>query len=292
MPAPSSPLGFGLGLRAPHYDMALTDGHAVDWFEIISENYLCAHAGYTDYLTAVRTTHPLVMHGVSLSIGSTDALDRDYLDHLRALADRLEVAWVSDHLCYTGINGYNTHDLLPIPYTEEALAHLIPRIHAVQERIGRPMVFENASSYLQFAGATLTEPEFLTELCQRTGCGILLDLNNIHVSCRNHGWDSAAYLAAIPAHPIVQYHLAGHTDKGSHLVDTHNAPVADPVWQLYADAVRSKGFRSTLVEWDADIPLFAVLVAELDKARAVVASVAAAAKTAPLLHLPPQENVA
>lgn len=268
--APS--LGFGLGLRTPHYDEVMRDQPAVDWFEIISENYIAAHEGYRDYLTDLRRTYPLVMHGVSLSIGSTDPMDRAYLHHLKNLADTIEAAWVSDHLCFTGVDGLNTHDLLPIPYTEEALAHLIPRIHHAQDLLQRPLVFENASSYLQFKGATLSEPAFLRELCARTGCGILLDINNVIVSSFNHGWDSSAYIDDIPAASIVQYHLAGHTHKGSHLIDTHDSAVTDETWNLYAYALQTKGLRSTLIEWDSNIPPFSILMDELAKARAMAST--------------------
>jgi hypothetical protein len=268
-------LGFGLGLRTPHYETFLNERpRSVGWLEIISENYMRAHPGYWQMLADLRQDYPLVMHGVSLSIGSTDALDRAYLNDLKKLADHLAVAWVSDHLCYTGVNHENTHDLLPIPYTEEALKHLIPRVHKVQEILGRPMVFENASSYLEFACATMNEPEFLQALTKATGCGILLDVNNVYVSSVNHGWDAKAYIDAIPAEAIMQYHLAGHTDKQTHLIDTHNAPVIDPVWDLYRYTLETKGMKSTMIEWDADIPAFAVLEAELEKAKAVAGTVA------------------
>ena len=263
-------IGFGLGLRTPHYEAFLNDRpREVDWLEIISENYLHAHGGYWQMLADLRTDYKMVMHGVSLSIGSTDPLDETYVQDLRKLADFLEVSWVSDHLCYTGIQKENTHDLLPIPYTEEALNHLIPRIHRVQEIMGRPFVFENASSYLEFHSSSLTEPELLAALHQKTGCGILLDINNVYVSSFNHGWDAKAYIDEIPSEAIVQYHLAGHTNKQTHLIDTHNAPVIDPVWQLYQYAINTKGLRSTMIEWDADIPPLAELIAELEKAKAI-----------------------
>lgn len=261
-------LGFGLGLRAPHYDNFLQERpKAVEWLEIISENYIGAHKGYWKMLADLRHDYPLVMHGVSLSIGSTHALDSDYLNKLKTMADFLEVTWVSDHLCYTGVNGENTHDLLPIPYTEEALQHLIPRIQKVQETLGRTFVFENASSYLEWNGSTISEPEFLTALHKATGCGILLDVNNVYVSSFNHGWDAKAYIDAIPADAIIQYHLAGHTNKSTHLIDTHNAPVIDNVWELYRYTLAAKGQRSTMIEWDADIPELSILIEELEKAR-------------------------
>jgi len=261
--------GFGLGLRAPHYDEVLRDKPALGWFEIISENYISAHAGYWDYLSQLRADYPIFMHGVSLSIGSVEPLDMDYLHKLKKLADAIEAPIVSDHLCYTGAAGKNTHDLLPIPYTEEALAHLIPRIHTLQETLGRAFVFENASTYLEFKGSTLTEPEFFRELCARTGCGILLDVNNVHVSATNHGWDAKEYIDAMPTDSIMQYHIAGHTDKGTHLIDTHNKHVTEAVWELFRHTIARHGERSTMIEWDAEIPAFPVLMAELDKARAI-----------------------
>ena len=266
-------LGFGLGLRQPHFEQVMQQKPAIGWFEIISENYIAAHEGYKRYLTDLRKDYPLVMHGVCLSIGSTDPLDEAYLQQLKSLAERLQPAWVSDHLCYTGVNGVNTHDLLPIPYTQEALSHLIPRIHHVQEKLGRAFVFENASTYLEFNGNTISEPEFLAELHKATGCGILLDVNNVYVSSVNHGWDARGYIDALPAHAIMQYHLAGHTVKAGYLVDTHNAPVVDEVWELYRYTLQQKGLRSTMIEWDDDIPPFATLLDELAKARSIAESI-------------------
>lgn len=260
-------LGFGIGLRSPHYEEIRETRPKLGWLEIISENFMQAHAGYRQFLADMRQDYPLVMHGVSLSIGSTDPLGAEYLRKLRALADSLEVAWVSDHLCFTGVMGKNTHDLLPLPYTEEALAHLIPRIHQVQEALARPLVLENASSYLEWNGATISEPDLLAELHRQTGCGILLDINNVYVSSFNHGWDARAYIDAIPARAVVQYHLAGHTDKQTHLIDTHDAPVADPVWELFRYTLETKGLRSTMIEWDENIPPLPVVLAELDKAK-------------------------
>jgi uncharacterized protein (UPF0276 family) len=267
-------LGFGLGLRAPHYDVFLKERpKSVNWLEIISENTIHAHPGYWKMLADLRHDYAFVMHGVSLSIGSTDALNAEYLKSLRKLADYLEVSWVSDHLCFTGVNNINTHDLLPIPYIEEALTHLIPRIHKVQDALGRNLVLENASSYLEFNGSTINEPEFLHALHKATGCGILLDVNNVYVSSFNHGWDAKAYIDTMPAEAIVQYHLAGHTNKGSHLIDTHDDHVVDEVWELFKYTLETKGAKSTMIEWDADIPAFDVLEAELTKAKNVAATV-------------------
>jgi len=265
-------IGYGLGLRRPHYEHIEQTRPKLGWFEIISENFINAHQGYRHFLADLRSDYPMVMHGVSLGIGTTDALNRPYLEKLRDLADFLEVPWMSDHLCYTGVQKENTHDLLPIPYTEEALKHLIPRIHALQEAVQRPFVFENASSYLEFAGSTIAEPEFLAELCSKTGCGILLDINNVYVSSFNHGWDAKAYIDAIPKASVVQYHLAGHRLKGSHIIDTHDDHVIDEVWDLYRYALTKIGLRSTMIEWDDAIPEFEVLLAEIQKAEAIANS--------------------
>lgn len=263
--------GFGLGLRSPHYDQVLEERpKQVDWFEIISENYIDAHKGYWRLLADLRHDYQFVMHGVSLSIGSTDPLDKDYLSKLKKLADFLEISWMSDHLCFTGVQRKQTHDLLPIPYTEEALKHVAPRIEAVQEALGRPIALENASSYLEFNGQTINEQEFLSELVKRTGCGILLDVNNVYVSSFNHGWEPKDYIDAIPEEAIMQYHLAGHFNKGNHIIDTHDAEVANPVWDLFRYTIKNKGFKNTMIEWDDNIPEFDKLLAELNKAKQVV----------------------
>lgn len=271
-------LGFGVGLRAPHYEQFLGERpKEVDWLEIISDNYISAHPGYWHMLAELRRDYPFVMHGVSLSIGSTDPLNDAYVDGLRKLADHVEAPWVSDHLCFTGVAGGQTHDLLPIPLTEEALEHLIPRIHHVQEKLARPLVLENASSYLEFHGQTLSEPEFLSALHTATGCGILLDVNNVFVSSFNHGWDAKRYLDAIPPQAVAQYHLAGHSDKGTHRLDTHDAPVIDAVWELFAYALKHIGMRSCMIEWDARIPPLSELLSEVARMRSHAAHVQKAA---------------
>jgi uncharacterized protein (UPF0276 family) len=262
--------GYGLGLRASHYEHILKHRPKLDWFEIISENYIDAHQGYWRMLADLRHDYQFVMHGVSLSIGATDPLDKSYLAKLKKLADFLEISWMSDHLCFTGMQNRNTHDLLPIPYTEEALAHVIPRVDAVQETLGRPIALENASSYLEFNGSQISEPEFLNELVKRTGCGILLDVNNVYISSFNHGWDAKDYIDAIPEQAIMQYHLAGHTNKKNHIIDTHDDYVADAVWDLFDYTLQTKGFKNTMIEWDDNIPDFEVLMAELEKAKARV----------------------
>src|SRR5215475_1341544 len=260
-------LGFGLGLRVEHYEAILAEEPAVDWFEVLTENYLVPGGKPLDYLMRVRARYPLVMHGVSLSIGSTAPLDREYLRQLKALAARVEPEWISDHLCWTGVAGRNTHDLLPLPYTEEALAHVVERVRTVQDFLGRRILLENVSSYVSFRDSRLTEWEFLREVAERADCLILLDVNNIYVSSVNHEFDPLSYLEAIPPGRVQQIHLAGHENHGSYLVDTHDHPIPDPVWELYAAAIRRFGNVSTMIERDANIPPLAELCEELQAAR-------------------------
>jgi uncharacterized protein (UPF0276 family) len=266
------PLGFGLGLRTEHYaaiDEQRPDN--VDWFEILSENYLVPGGKPIAWLDRIRANYPVVMHGVSLSIGSVDPLDEEYLDSLAALAGRIEPAWVSDHLCWTGVDGINLHDLMPLPYTEEALRHVVQRIAHVQERLGRRILIENVSSYVAYAESAMPEWTFLTEVAERADCLILLDINNIFVSGFNNGFDPKTYIDNIPVDRVQQFHLAGHDDCGTHIIDTHDHPVVDPVWDLYARAVRRFGPVSTMIERDDQIPPLADLLAELDKARRIAA---------------------
>ena len=262
-------LGHGVGLRRDHFERVLSGPSRIDWFEAISENFMVAGGRPLDVLTRVRERYPIVLHGVSMSIGSTDPLDEGYLDRLRELARRFDPAWVSDHLCWTSIGGHHAHDLLPLPYTEEALAGVVARVARVQERLGRPIALENVSSYVAYRRSAMPEWEFLGEVARRSGCGILLDVNNIYVSARNHGFDPSAYLQGVPVDSVRQFHLAGHSDKGAYLLDTHDHPVADPVWDLYRDAVRRFGAVSTLIEWDDRIPAFERLEAESERARAL-----------------------
>ena len=265
---PSRPsLGFGLGLRVDHYEAILSDRPNVDWFEVLTENYLVPGGKPLNYLMRFRERYPLVMHGVSLSIGSTAALDLEYLRQVKALAQRIEPAWVSDHLCWTGVAGRNMHDLLPLPYTEEALAHVVDRVRQVQDVLGRRILMENVSSYVGFSDSRLTEWEFLSEVATRADCLILLDVNNIYVSSVNHEFDALAYLRAIPAERVQQIHLAGHENHGDYLIDTHDHPVPDPVWDLYVAALRHCGPVSTMIERDDNIPPLAELVGELERAR-------------------------
>ena len=259
--------GFGLGLRTPHYEAVLNEPHAIDWLEVISENYLVPGGKPLDYLERVRERFPLVMHGVSLSIGSTDPVDFDYLAGVRALAARIEPHWISDHLCWTGIDGRNLHDLLPLPYTEEALASVVARVGQVQDALGRQILLENVSSYLAFHESDMSEWEFLREVAQRADCAILLDINNIYVSSVNHGFDALTYLEAIPKDRVRQFHLAGHSDLGGHLIDTHDHPIVEPVWNLYRAAVAQFGAVPTMIERDDNIPALSELVAELQTAR-------------------------
>jgi uncharacterized protein len=269
--------GFGLGLRPTHYEALLGARHAVDWLEIITENYLVPGGKPLAFLERIRERFPVAMHGVSLSIGSTDPVDRDYLRAVRELAERIEPAWVSDHLCWTGVEGRNLHDLLPLPYTEEALRAVVARVGEVQEALGRRILLENVSSYLSFRESEMTEWEFLSEVARRADCAILLDINNIYVSSVNHGFDALKYLRAVPKDRVRQLHLAGHSDLGGHLIDTHDHPIAPAVWQLFRHAVAHFGPVPTMIERDDNIPPLEELVAELDQARAIAADGAAEA---------------
>ncbi|MFB0979216.1 MAG: DUF692 domain-containing protein [Myxococcota bacterium] len=260
-------LGHGVGLRRDHYDQVLEGETSIDWFEVISENFMVRGGRPLHILERVRRDYPLVLHGVSLSIGTTDPLRKDYLLELAKLIERVEPAWVSDHLCWTGVGGHNAHDLLPLPYTEESLAHVVDRVSAVQDQLGRQIALENVSTYLTFAGSTMTEWDFVAELARRADCGLLLDVNNVYVSAQNHEFDPLTYLDAIPTDRVWQFHLAGHTDCGTHLLDTHSKPVCDDVWGLYRYAVRRFGARSTLVEWDEDIPDWGTLEHQSELAR-------------------------
>lgn len=264
-------LGLGLGLRNVHFDAILNDWPAIDWFEAISENFMDSHGRPRAVLRAIAERYPIVLHGVSLSIGSTDPLDRAYIAKLKGLADEVQPAWVSDHLCWTGMMGRNTHDLLPLPLTEASLRHVATRVAQVQDLLDRPLILENPSSYVRFAGDEVGEPDFLRRLAERTGCGLLLDVNNVHVSCFNAGTDPAAYLDAFPFEHVVQLHLAGHRHLGTHIVDTHDGPVVPDVWRLFRTAWARSGGAATLLEWDDRIPSLDECRAELAKARAYMA---------------------
>jgi uncharacterized protein (UPF0276 family) len=260
-------LGLGLGLRSVHYQHILENSPQVDWFEVISENYMDSGGRPRYVLEQVAERYPIVMHGVSLSIGSTDPLNFDYLRKLKNLAKATNALWVSDHVCWTGVASKNAHDLLPIPYTEQALKHLIERVRAVQDFLERPLVLENPSTYITFAHSTMPEVEFLNRMADATGCGLLLDVNNVYVSCFNHDLDPFEFVRAIPHDRVVQFHLAGHTNCVTHLIDTHDGHVVHPVWELYRLAHELTGGVSTLLEWDAKIPPFPVVHEEVLKAR-------------------------
>lgn len=263
--------GFGLGLRPDHYPDFLREPQPVDWLEIISENYMVPGGKPLAMLDAIRADYPMVMHGVSLSIGSDEPLDMDYLAALKALESRVEPLWISDHLCWTGINAHNTHDLLPLPYDAPALDCVVENIGRVQDYLGRRILIENPSSYVTFRSSDRSEWEFLAEMAGRADCLLLLDVNNIYVSARNHGFDPEDYLAGLPTDRIQQIHLAGHSDMGDYVIDTHDADVCDAVWDLYASAIRRFGSVATMIERDDAIPPLADVLDELDCARALAA---------------------
>lgn len=266
-------LGHGIGLRTVHFARFLAARPPVDWVEAISENFMAPGGRPLAVLEKVRAEVPVVLHGVSLSVGAVDPLPRRHLAELRRLVDRIEPALVSDHLCWGTHRGHYVHDLLPLPYTEESLAHVAARVHAVQERIGRRLLLENPSAYVAFRDSTIPEWEFLGELSRRTGCGVLLDVNNVHVSARNLGFDPQRYLAGVPVEAVGYVHLAGHTDRGTHLLDTHDGAVPPPVWALYRAAVRRFGRVPSLVEWDDRIPPLEEVAAESRRAAAIQAEV-------------------
>ncbi len=272
-------LGFGLGLRVDHYQTVLDTRPAVDWFEVITENYLVPGGKPLHFLRKIREHYPMVMHGVSLSIGSTDPLNMGYLRQVKQLASELQPSWLSDHLCWTQMGGTNTHDLMPLPYTEEALAHVVERVQRVQDYLGRRLLLENVSSYVTYTDSILTEWEFLSEIARRADCLMLLDINNIYVSAYNHGFDPLDYLNAIPVERVQQFHLAGHSNLGDYIVDTHDHPVIDSVWQLYRRALARFGDVSTMIERDDHIPPFDELYAELQTARRIAREVKHGART-------------
>jgi uncharacterized protein (UPF0276 family) len=265
-------LGHGIGLRPKHYPRVL-DGVRADWFEVISENFMIRGGRPLAVLQHVRADTPVVLHGVSLSIGSTDPLDVAYLDQLRGLIERVEPAWVSDHLCWGSHGGRYAHDLLPLPYTEESVAHVVGRVREVQDRLGRRILLENVSSYVAFRHSTMPEWTFLSVIAEQADCGILLDVNNIFVSSVNHGFRVEDYLDGVPADRIGQIHLAGHSDHGTHLLDTHDAPVRLEVWDLYRETIRRFGPLPTLIEWDDRLPPIEEVLAEAERARAAEAEI-------------------
>lgn len=262
-------LGYGLGLRSEYFDLVAEQCPAVDWFEITSENFMVEGGKPLHYLNRIKERYPLVMHGVSLSIGGTDPLDREYLHRLKKLAEHVQPAWISDHLCWTGQGGHNLHDLLPLPYNDEAVRHVARRVDQVQDLLGRQILLENVSSYVTYRHSEMTEWAFFKAVAEESDCLILLDINNIYVSAMNHGFAPEDYLSAIPSERVQQFHLAGHTDYGDCIVDTHDHPVVQPVWDLYAAALRRFGAVSTMIERDDRFPPFDELLGELAQARAI-----------------------
>lgn len=262
-------LGFGVGLRPKHYREILSTQPAVDWFEIVSEDYLVEGGNPLFFLDKVRENYPVVMHGVSLSIASCDELNQDYLKQLKQLANRIQPSWISDHLCWTGVNQINAHDLLPVPYTEEALDHIVKRIDVVQNFLGQAILLENVSTYVTFKNSEISEWEFLTEVAKRSGCYILLDINNIYVSAFNHGFDPKTYINFIPVEKVKQFHLAGHTNYENYIIDTHDHDIVEAVWQLYEYALRRFPRASVLIERDDHIPPLEELLQESKKAKSI-----------------------
>lgn len=262
-------LGFGLGLRPDYYEDILTQKPDIDWLEILTENYLIPGGKPLYYLDKIREHYPIVMHGVSLSLGSADVLDIDYLNQLKALVLRVEPAWISDHLCWTGVQGLNVHDLLPIPYTRQAINHIVSRIHQIQDFLGRPILIENVSSYLTFKQSEMTEWEFIAEIVKQADCYILLDVNNIYVSSVNHQFNPINFIEAMPVDRVAQIHLAGHSNHGDYIIDTHDAPVIKPVWELYQATIQRLGKISTMIERDDNMPPFVELLAEIKYAKRI-----------------------
>jgi uncharacterized protein len=261
-------LGLGIGLRTTHFAHILSEHPDVGFFEILTENYLDTGGRPLFVLDQVAERYPIVMHGVSMSVGSTDPINFDYLKKVKALAERTQARWVSDHVCWTGVVGRNTHDLLPLPYNEETLGHVVSRIRTIQDYLERPLVLENASTYLEFVPSSMPEWEFVRRMAEEADCGLLFDVNNVYVSAFNHGYDPNVYIDAVPADRVVQYHVAGHTHKGTHIIDTHSDHALPEVWELYRRSWKRTGGAATLYEWDQDIPDFDSLLTEARKAEA------------------------
>lgn len=278
-------LGYGLGLRTEHYNDILETKPKVDWFEALSENYMVPGGMPLDFLDKIRADYPVVMHGVSLSIGSVTPFDESYLRDLRKLADRIQPAWISDHLCWTGVHGQNMHDLLPLPYTEETANHVAERVGIVQDYLGRRILLENVSSYASYVDSTMTEWEFISLICEKADCFLLLDVNNIYVSSYNHNFKAKTFIDGVPKNRVQQIHLAGHHNHGDYIIDTHDAPVIDPVWELYRYAITKLGQVSTMIERDDNMPPLATLVEELQIARDINKEITRKNKH-PLMHYP------
>ncbi|MGQ0599995.1 MNIO family bufferin maturase [Aquabacterium sp.] len=263
--------GFGLGLRTAHYADFLAQPQRVDWLEILSDNYMVPGGKPLRMLDAIREHYPMAMHGVALSIGSVEGPDWAYLQQLKQLVDHVQPLWVSDHLCWTGVHGRQLHDLMPLPYTDEALDVVVRNVRQVQDVLGRRLVLENVSSYVNFKQSHMSEWDFVAAVCERADCLLLLDVNNIYVSSVNHGFDAMGYIDRMSAHRVQQMHLAGHAHNGDHIIDTHDQPVSDPVWDLYAHACRRFGHVATMIERDDHIPPLPELINELDQARRMAA---------------------
>lgn len=262
-------LGHGIGLRPVHYPAILAEKPAIDWLEIMTEDYLDIGGRPLYYLHQIKEHYPMVMHGVSLSIGSSDAVDFDYLAKVKKLADELKPAWISDHLCWTGVDQFNMHDLLPLPYTDDALKQVVSKVKQVQDYLERPILLENVSSYISFKQSEMNEWEFLSAVAEHADCLILLDINNVYVSAFNHGFNPKDYLLSVPTDRVQQFHLAGHQNFGDYIIDTHDHPIIDPVWELYAEAVKHFGRVSTMIERDDNIPPLAELLNELAQAKQI-----------------------
>ena len=266
-------IGFGLGLRSEHYSEILDGDPPIDWFEVVSENFMVPGGRPLQILDQIKERYPVVMHGVSLSIASTPPLDMEYLDKLKRLPLHVQPKWVSDHLCWTGVHGVNLHDLLPFPYTKEALDHIVERVNKVQDYLDHPLALENVSSYVSFKQSELSEWDFISELTKRTGCWLLLDVNNVFVSSFNHGFDALEFINGIPEDRVVQFHMAGHSDYETYIVDTHDAPVRDEVWELYKACQKRFGPVSTIIERDDNIPPLVDLLPEVEKIRTIAAEI-------------------
>ncbi len=266
-------LGFGLGLRTNHYETIINEKPSVDWFEIITENYLVPGGQPLYYLDKIREHYPMVMHGVSMSIGSCDPIDWDYLKQVKHLAERIQPHWISDHLCWTGVQSKNMHDLLPLPYTEAVIDHVVNRIQQVQDFLGRQILIENVSSYVSYQDSSMPEWEFVREIIQRADCLLLLDVNNIYVSSINHEFNPIDYIAAIPSNRIYQIHLAGHANMGDYIIDTHDHDIVDQVWDLYSETLRRHGLISTMIERDDNIPPLSELLTELSHASQIAEAI-------------------
>ena len=273
MAPPMLRMGCGVGLRSQHFDAFLNNAVNIDWVEIISENFMMQGGRAHKVLDAIRRERPVTLHGVALCIGSHDAINPEYIRRLKALTERVEPAYVSDHLSWGSMHGTYVHDLLPVPMTEVSLKHVISRIKQVQDMLGRPLVMENVSSYIRYSASDIPEWEFVAAVAQGADCGILLDVNNVYVNAKNHGFDAKTYIEAMPKDRVVQLHMAGHTDCGTHLLDTHKGPIPQTVWSLYRSTLERFGAVSTLIEWDQDVPDIETLQGEAAQAQTIMHAV-------------------